>query len=258
MSTEMPEQLFVLLAHPRSGSTHFSVDVLSAHPAVFCFDEIFHEHNYNSRKAMADIGVLPYYLDRKSPSPRYAHELHFLEELTTTTAEKMAKKVIGFKLLLHQVEQSVLMQILNTYKVILLRRQHALQAAVSHTIAMETGQWQFPRKKDYPPFRLDIRQLLEFINQYIKGLDDCERYMQQKQIEYLPLYYESLFTMGTLRSVEAFLSLDVPYPVLDFGRTKLNDRERYQAIENIEEIRATFMRMGFPDLYQEVYPQNMA
>ncbi len=252
----MLRETFVVLAHPRSGSTHFCKTILSSHPLIVCFDEIFNKYNNPSTQAIKALGMAPYHSRDEKPHPQYPSELSFWHALSKTAAEKAAKEIIGFKLFLYQVPDSTLMHILDTHKVILLKRFNVLQAAISYAIALNTNQWHAPAKRVFHPFALEAAQLLAFIRYWINSLNACEYYLQRKGIAYLSLRYETLFTQDTLRSVESFLELAEPFCVTDFGSTKLNEKERYNLIVNIDEIRSQFLRMGYPDIYQPVYEEN--
>lgn len=278
---EPPVRKFVLLAHPRTATNYFLLKVLSRHPSIAGFREIFN-NNANTLKLMSELGMDPFVPSLQLPLPpgrfpflekvpvlgqksigkrREKADLenvfNFLDRFFERAAAHTGKKVLGFKLFPDQVSQAAVFAILDKFPVIVLRRKNMPQAAVSHAISMKTRQWEIDSKEEFESFDINFDDALAFIQKYDQGLDDAIQYLRGMNINFLYLEYETLFRVETLRSLEDFLGLDVRFGTTEFEKAKMTDKARYQRIGNIEEIRQKFINRGYPDIYEIVYEDKI-
>jgi Sulfotransferase family len=128
------ERGFVILATPRSGSSHL-VSLLDSHPQIRCLGEIFNLKG----GAMRALGLKPKAAVQQAGKDPLGY-LHGL--IDRCRAEAQAKPVLGFKLMLHH-DPRVIDHVLETpsWAVILLERRDRLAQWTSMKMAKTTGQW---------------------------------------------------------------------------------------------------------------------
>jgi hypothetical protein len=221
---------FVLLCHPRSGSSFFAGDVLSRHPEIHCYDELFN-NTQNTLTFLKKIGHRPFYKGNTFAMNR------FLDKFYKKTAETFNKKAIGFELFPFQLTDSLSDALLKKQKYffIYLERKNILQAAVSYEIANKTGQWNIRQRKEFNSFEADIEELEKFILDYRQGMQRFKKILEKNSQKFITIFYENLFTQDTLDSVCEFLSI-TKIPNFQFRDTKLNNQSRYNLISNIQEV----------------------
>ena len=194
---------FIVLSHPRSGTSYFCGGVLSKHKYVGCFDEIFN-NTANTLKVMDNLGMPPFNLTD------YQDPFDFLNVFFQKASEKRKKYIIGYKLFPNQIDKKNLLQILQTHKVLLLHRLNMPQAALSYFIAKRTGQWGARTKEIFKPIVLNYAELLGFVQKYETLLNTCKDFLDTNKIPYLELHYESLFTQSSLEQVTEFFVVGCP------------------------------------------------
>lgn len=237
---------FILLSHPRSGTTYFASKILKVHPDIICLDEIFNRkkgkeiHNTLEKK----YSIKPYY------DPSYKGDrIAFIENYYNKLAKYYDVNNVGFKLFHSQLGPGLInTKLINTYKIILLRRMNMGKAAISWEIGVNTKQWGLKDKKDLPEIEINPEKIYEFINFYTRKLNTTENLLIKRNIPYLLLYYENLFTQQTLSKVGNYLNLD-NYPKIKIVNKSLNNPSRYKKIKNIEIIRQQIIDMGYQDIY---------
>ena len=133
-SADRQVKKFVVLATPRSGSSHL-VDLLDSHPQLSCLGELFNPHGAALRK----LGL------RNKNDMRQAGEkpLEFLHRVMNQQQESEPyKPYFGFKLMLHH-DPRLIDHILEdlSWEVIVLERQNLLAQWTSAGLAKKTGRW---------------------------------------------------------------------------------------------------------------------
>lgn len=132
--------IFIVISHPRSGSTYFCNRILSSNPDFFCYDALFSQKNPNTIEYLNRLG-LDFYDDNDIDQ--------YLEEHYCRAARYTGKNIIGFKIFIGHLTDIDYKQILDNknYKIILLHRKAIIKSAVSYQIAKRTGQWDHRDKK---------------------------------------------------------------------------------------------------------------
>jgi len=134
VSAGRPFKKFVVLATPRSGSSHL-VDLLDSHPQLSCLGELFNPHGAALRK----LGL------RNKNDMRQAGEkpLEFLQRVMKQQQESEPyKPYFGFKLMLHH-DPRLIDHVLedSSWEIIVLERQNLLAQWTSAGLAKKTGRW---------------------------------------------------------------------------------------------------------------------
>lgn len=236
---------FILLSHPRSGTTYFASKMLKRHEDIMCFDEIL---NKKRGKPIYDMleknyGVKPYYDDFYE-----GDKIKYLETFYENVHKESKCNHVGFKLFHSQLSPKIINQkLIFNYPIILLRRINIGKAALSWEIAMHTKQWGVKDKKDFEPFAIDLQSIKKFMNFYTRQLDRTELMLTENKIPYLLLYYENLFNKITFDKVSKFLGT-TEFKRKFIQNKKLNSVSRYAMIKNIEEIRSFIIDLGYSDI----------
>ncbi len=238
---------FVVLSHPRSGTSYFCNGILSGHEEIVCFDEIFNKTEVTKRQ-LQKIGMQPFNFFR------HFSRRNFLNEVFLKSFEKYKTPNIGFKLFPRQVSKAYLEKVILNNKVILLKRENVSQAAVSYFIAQKTGQWDFNSKKQIENLKVPFEYIDKFYSSYYKEINDCEKYLENRKVPFLKISYESLFTQETLILVREFLYLNKEFS-FNFRKIKVNSPSRYQILENFSVLNNYCKGKGYGDLNADYYPE---
>jgi len=249
---------FILLSHPRSGTSYFCGSILTQHNQIHCYGEIFNNPP-GIVKTLDELGMKPFKTDGMITKRLKSliglnddnYELYktFLNELEEKTNDQKKSEITGFKLFPGQVPDNVMYELLNECKIILLTRNRIELAALSYEIALRTGQWhKTGRNETFKPFKARFGKMMKFIKFYEGKLKVYENYLKENNIKHLRVYYESLYTKETLDNVEIFLDLNKPFNDKNYKNSKLNNPERYKLISNFEVIRKQFINEGYGDL----------
>lgn len=231
---------FIVLSYPRTGSTFFCGGVLSRHKSIKCYDEIFN-NTFRTKKILKELNIEPY---KGLTEKRSVHD--FLKELihqTKTNNEKL--EAIGFKLFVGQIPTRAIIELMQDWEFIILRRYPIAQSAISYEIAKRTGQWGLQNKKELKEFSIRKRKVLEFCKKYSGALDELEIELIEHNKNYVSLEYRTLFQKQTLRKVEQWLKVEQQFNNFHFPKRKLNNAARYKKVLNIAEIEKETITKGY-------------
>lgn len=236
---------FIVLSHPRSGTSYLVHGVLSSHPGVICFGELFNSTDHTKR-IIRDYGLEDFDNKIYINSRRFKEPLKFLREFRKKIDRE---KLIGFKLFPEQLFDYDIVSLAEQWPIIFLRRMNMAQSAISYEIARRTGQWNKTQAEIVEPFEANINRMIRFINKYNYYLNNYEKFLEVNNIKHLSLTYENLFTRNSLDKITDFLGIDEFPETFDFKDSKLNDKARYVAlIKNIEEVNERMTEKGFGSL----------
>ena len=188
---------FVILCHPRSGSTLLHT-YLNSHTAILSKGE----------KSVTDLQLYPERIDKNY----LAHHIFSLQPKPI--------KAVGIKLFVSlavQPKAKIIIDQLNeipTLKVIQLKRKNPLRIILSNKIAEKTGQmsaWRKAQDLTIEDRRIHLPpvECLELLNQLEYEFDQAERLLATQ--ERLTIYYEDLVDQKeeTLDQVQQFLQVPV-------------------------------------------------
>ena len=228
--------LFVVLTHPRSGST-LLIKAIRAHPAVRMYGELFQEE---LETRLAGIGA---------PHDVYASGedgSRFLSETIFRDRDDPELSAVGFKLFYGQGREpgarTAWDYLLSRrdIRVVHLTRDDPLAAYVSLEEAEATGRWHLELDESAPPgppVRLDPEACLAFLDELHSNRSWARHAFRMHPV--LELSYERHLDRGFaagLHDVQAFLGL----PPMDLPALlqKQSDRPLEQRVTNLPEIRA--------------------
>lgn len=188
---------FVVIAHPRSGSSFLCSKLLNKHDEIFCYSELFNTGNAVT-KFITELGL--------NPNGRKDCE-KFLSNFYELAYKKFKKEVIGFKLFEDQAQSFLPFKLISdsNYKIILLKRKNILQAAVSYEIALHTNE--FHKKTDFEPFKIKAENIDSFISKYIKDHNEFKRYADENKHEIIEIEYETMFCLETINKMYEYLGV---------------------------------------------------
>lgn len=219
---------FIVFAHPRCGSSVFAKSILSQHPEIFCHDEVFNNTTATIRR-LAKLGLAPF---RDGTAVDVGV---FVERLHDATIAATGCRNVGFEVFPGQLPRELLDHLLiERPRLILLHRANLLRAAVSHAIAVRTGEWGADREGP-ERFFVDPRRLVVFMAFHRAGLSDFKAMIADRGLEVLSVEFETAFKAST--AAELFEHLDVsPFPDIALPATRPTDESRYRRILNIDKI----------------------
>ena len=219
---------FIVISHPRSGSTYFCNRVMPSSQDVWCYDELFRQDKAPTVRHLNILG-LDYY---------HGNYVEFyLNDHHEKAAKYSGKTIIGFKLFRGHISDHDLRKICENeiYNKILLYRKAIIKSAVSYQIAKTTGQWNPRDKKDFEPFKIDIDKCINWINIQRTFISSTKNYMESNNIKFHQIEYNEIFDVNCVNQVFNFLGArnisDIPPP-----KEPLNSFERYKMIINIDEV----------------------
>lgn len=238
------ESIFIILSHPRSGTTYLNNYILPSHPKVHCYDELFFLSE-TTRKYLKKIGLstrfdFPFNVFTKFFSSEYS-VYRYIQAHHLKAKQYSGKNIIGFKLFPNQLKPHEIEYLFIKKKipVIILRRKNMIQAAISYQIAKITGQWAYHSKKDFGEIVIDPSTIEDYFRKFADFLDHYEKLLSEYNIQYHKCYYENLFTLDTINKIFDFLSVEHIHKIPE-GDKKLNTPDRYKKIKNLNEIQNIF------------------
>lgn len=246
---------FIVLSHPRSGTTYLTNYILASHSEVHCYDELFFLSdttknwlNLIGHNTMKDF---PFNYYKKYISSNYSLK-RYLINYTKKVQKFTGKNIIGFKLFPAQLKKNEIEYLLvdQLIPIVLLKRKNIIQSAISYQIAKITGQWSYKNKDDLEKFSIDTFEIEKFIKFNFDRLLFFEKLLIKHDIPFYKCYYENLFQLESINRVFNFL--DVP-PISEIpkGDKKLNTPDRYKKIINLKEIENKFCNDEYGYLFEE-------
>lgn len=246
-------QRFVIMCHQRSGSNMFT-SMLAQHPEVKFYGQLFKDDPIYRQK-IERMGIMPFsgtlFDDEMESRNRFDYlEDHPTERETRNTAEFVEDcfqkfdqhtqgTCIGVKFhggtLFREEIESVFLD--GDYKVILLRRENLLVAAISWYQARELDQWRRDAKDKVakPSMKMDIDTLAWFINNTRQDIALWKNLVQAHEVNYLELSYEEMTqTSFSLGKVWRYLEVK-NIPSIRPKTKKLI--KKYDHIINLDQIR---------------------
>lgn len=219
---------FIVICHPRCGSTYFCNKIMPSSPDVWCYDALFRQDRPPTIKHLHRLG-LSYYDDVDI-------EL-YLENHYDKAAGYSGKNIIGFKIFNgHLIEDDLNIILDNTnYKKILLHRKSILKSAVSYQIAKNTGQWDHRDKMDFEPFKIDIDKCIDWINTNKLFIRNTRNYLASNNIKFHEIEYNEIFDIHCINGVFNYLGAHGISAIPRWG-VPLNSTNRYKLIKNIDEV----------------------
>ena len=235
----MADSKFILFAHPRSGSTILA-EILALHPQLRVLIEPFAEHfhtwspgNKNYLAQIVDTASLDWQLT---------------DLFTAYDGIKVTSWPLSFDLYHH-------MLLHEGRKIIFLRRENLLRAAVSNAISHQTHIWE----KRKAPADMDARykglqdisidDLAAWIEAVKKGMNAHETGLQSrpkdmvKMVTFETVYDHPSHQKNLVYDLFDFLGVERMYSDemkwrLDKTNSQMNAEDRYRAIPNYQDIDA--------------------
>lgn len=240
-------QPFIIFAHARSSSTRL-IKTLQQHPDIHCAGEIF---NINSDHAQRNY-ILPLFGKTLFESKWTPDE--FLWKFYNKSAACTGKRIVGFKIFCdHQPTDIQKRWVLDhRIKKILLFRRNMLQATLSKEIAAQTNQYQNLKHKGGElmlpqPFTANIQNMRKWILPNTAWLQECRELLRASGQEYYECAYED-FSPQITKEIFEYLGVE---PISEFRRQhqKMAQREHYDRIQNLDEVRAVLEgpKFGYVD-----------
>jgi|GEM_PF-4298165 len=238
----MSSNCFIVLAHPRTGTTYFCNDILSSHEEVFCFDELFNQKGHIptltrlENMKLQPFDSLKYKAYSFLTNEKKAH-LGYIKDFKNRSQEIYNKPIIGFKLFPFQIPNDVLDYLIEntSIKFIVLRRKNIIQAAVSMFLLQFYKRRNSNDKKEFEEYEIDINWCKNFIERYNNSLNNSEVKLKKTPDRFLKIYYEELFEIDTINECYSFLNTK-PIKVIPSGSEKLNSGKIYKKIKNLNQI----------------------
>lgn len=194
---------FAILAQARSGSGWLA-DLLSSHPACYCYDELFNRQHINGGLRLAQFRDL-------TTAERDADPIGFLER-ALAAPPRPGLSHVGFKHL-PLFDERVTRHVVEDprYRVILLTRRDRLAQYASMRIAQETDVWgrfvQQGPSTEQRKVRFDTRDFLDFCRTTEAGFAAERERLRRSGRALLEVTYEELQLAGGLPRVLSFLGL---------------------------------------------------
>jgi hypothetical protein len=237
---------FLIFSLSRSGSSTLA-DILRCHPQVRCAGEPFNP----------DTG----------PGRIYGRRVMNRAKLEATLSE-IWKKYNGIKHVWNrwgypfgkspekEVLNRHLLEVCNA-KVIFLKRRNALRRLVSNEISQQTRKWQNAAGAREAHLRyhfrpVDIKHVRLVLEQEFEAIASYRETLVTRQIPFIDVWYEDIYgeeellEPGPAKIREIISFLDLPQfdearwarvmSLLDPHRTKVNSKETYRRIPNIDEV----------------------
>lgn len=236
---DVPETHFVILGHPRSGST-LLLNALREHPGMHVYGELFQDELEDRRDGFGAAGeVYENGMDGAS----------FLANTIFRMRDDPEVLAVGFKLFYEQAHEpgarSAWRYLIDRtdVRVIHLTRDSALHTFVSLSEAKVSGRWHVELDEAAPasaPIRIDPEKCLAFLDNLYAYREWTRRAFQAHEL--LELSYERLDAdfNAALFDVQTFLGVPpVPLPAL---LRKQGVRPLEARISNFEEITALLRR----------------
>jgi len=238
-------QPFIIFCHARSSSSRL-IRTLQQHPKIHCAGEIF-----NKKGDWAQTNyVIPLFGKAQYESDLSPDE--FLWEFYKKAAKHDNKAIVGFKIFIdHQPANLQRKWILDRrIKKILLSRRNMLQAGLSFQLASQTKQYAKRPGKDVElpqPFEVNVKHMRNWIERNNEWLQECRELLRASRQEYYECAYED-FNPQVTKEIFEYLGVN---PISEFQRyhEKMAQREHYNRIQNLDEVRAAFegAEFGFVD-----------
>ncbi len=241
-----------LFAEDRSGSTWLQ-ETLDSHPKIGMYGELFNLaarpwQTLQSTKARANPTRLIEYGTRLTHFAFW--RLKQVQQKDATIKQVIRQlsaldtPVVGCKVILKQLAGDRLVSFLKTYaeaKYILLRRQDAFGAVLSHFIANATGKWQSTWFSITPgrPFTIDHIKFIEYYRNNQRALQETRQSFSQLGICTFEVTYEALFGTGqkkTLEQLSEFIGISNDYVLSNIERVSPPERARRLVI-NLDELK---------------------
>ncbi|WKN41785.1 Stf0 family sulfotransferase [Tunicatimonas pelagia] len=248
-------QRFVIMCHQRSGSNMFT-SILDQHADIKFYGQLFKD-DPQYRQKINRMGIIPFsgtlFDDEIGSRNRFDELEHqpnqresrntkaFVDDCFQRFNQHTQGTCIGVKFhggtLFREEIESVFLN--GNYKVILLRRENLLVAAISWYQARELDQWRRDAKDkvEKPKMTMDIDTLAWFIENTRQDIALWKQLIEKNGINHLELTYEEMVQPGF--SMEpVWQHLGIQNITSTPPKTKKLIK-KYDHITNLEEIRGT-------------------
>lgn len=244
----MTNKKIIILAHDRSGSTNLS-KILSCHPKINIIIEPFNRtlqvkiksNLINKLDRIKDIESLNNFLN-------YIHRTY-----------NGFKTLFG--ILTPELREYLFLK--KDYKIIILTRKNLLKSAISSLIAQKIDIWGVTKNHTLQKIRekilreinkpFPIKKIKEMIEKRKRASRHYKDLFKKNNYPFYELYYEDLFDpeiplnkkIEKIQEIIEFLGykkitdrrvLEEMKSLLDFNKTKINNRQTYNSIPNLSEI----------------------
>lgn len=238
------QKTFIVLSHPRSGTTYLNNFILSSNEIVQCYDELFNLNDITKswlkQMNFKTIRDFPYYFYTKIYNSKYTVS-RYVNDFARKSRKITDKEITGFKLFPFQLSSREIEHLIINLQipVILVRRRNFIQAAISYEIAKATNQWDHRSKANLDNIEIKIENLHRFIRTYYDKLDYYEEVLRINNQKSFKCYYEELFLLDTINAIFDFLGAPKISEIPEWGN-KLNTIDRYKKITNLNQIKLNF------------------
>lgn len=236
---------FIVFSHQRSGTTKLCNELLSCHPDVFSFDELFNQPNHvPTEKALKERGLNSFYNLRAKIEGRLFGSINrykrYHERFLNTINKNTSKRHIGFKLFANQVPPSVLREFLcnQSNKIIVLQRKNLAKAAVSIYLLLFEGQRNSNDKKELSPYKIDIDWCANWIAKNRLDIKRAKELMIANKKDFFYVEYEDLFNIDKINEIFTFLGVSPIDNLPKTGLKKMSSEETYKKMINLKEFEA--------------------
>ncbi|UII31043.1 Stf0 family sulfotransferase [Fulvivirga ulvae] len=238
MKTSKTSNKFILLAHPRSGSTLLTT-YLRSHGQILAHGEVFNESDCDlSPVTRPDMSKQELIKERDQDPVKFLSKYVFTNDLEW-------KEIVGFKIHYQHAnngEKEVWNHLAkdNSIKIIHLTRDNSLETYASLMLAMKTNKWAKINDKPSPRLTLSLDQ--QECNYFFNRMEKYRVFYNDlfKNHPILDITYDQLYRnkSNTLEQVQQFL--EVSMEKLDSDLRKQNKTPLPELIENYDELRRAF------------------
>jgi LPS sulfotransferase NodH len=236
----IPRKHFVVVAHPRSGSTLLQ-EALRQHPDIQMFGELLHDNVEARKRDLGDRGI--YYRGGSSAA-------QFLERVVFGEDEAGSARAVGFKLFYGHARMDdaarEAWQLLTTRKdiyIVHMVRRNLLDSFVSLKVAIRTNEWacliEAARKpSDVEPFAVAARECRSFFDNVTRDRRMTREVFMRPR--YMEVTYDALASgyLDRVNSVVAFLGLSPFRPCHKL--VKQATKTPREQLSNYEELERAF------------------
>ncbi|MBL3659045.1 sulfotransferase domain-containing protein [Fulvivirga sediminis] len=231
---------FILLAHPRSGST-LLISYLKSHGQILAHGEVFNENECDLSPLVRPNITGEELMKRRDKDP-----IAFLENYVFINTLPW-KKITGFKIHYQQANEGkkeVWNYLANdrSLKIIHLTRENSLEAYTSLMLAIKTNKWTQTTDSPSPKLTIALDQLE--CRYFFKRIERNREYYNNlfKNHQILHLTYDELYKnkKNTLTHVQEFLNVNIED--LDADLRKQNKTPLPEVIENYNALKQAFSK----------------
>jgi predicted SprT family Zn-dependent metalloprotease len=252
---------FVIASGPRCGS-QYVVCLLDSHPAIRCYDELFHNHGvkqrfdtplFHSRAAQHFYQRIPKWL-RPLCKPSLLWRNYFPDSCLQPLQNHAG--LTGFKLIANGMQAAGFRYLAKNpqIKVVLLRRENIIKQALSHELARLSDRWASCQQPHTGQTTIDINRLLNKIQSLQHHYQHCAGQIKTTGHPYIELSYESLCNQPQQIQKQLSDFLRVPADGFDpsaIPLVKQTPQNLREVIANFSELEKALDAQGYGEMLRD-------